>query len=237
MSAARPVVASDITAFDVIGEDSSAEAGFVRHVALATTSVAGHPAGGSLPATHMRPPLLVVDGAAVHTHATVPLSAEEQRAVQRFVSDLDLEYAAAGVGRLTQHQYCIRPHTDSRRAPDGTTQLRRFSCVGFVVEAYRDAGLDPVATDDHSLPLVSLDTLLVAYPDMARVLNHPELRGRLANLAGSGPWPVLLPGHLFAALRADEGRIRSGPPYQPVVGDEYFPPRRPSAAATAPPAR
>lgn len=235
MPAARPVTASDVTAFDVIGEDSGAEAGFVAHVALATTAVAGHPAGGALLAAHMQPPLMSRGEAAVHTHATVPLSADEQRSVQRFVRDLDLEYAAGGAGRWAQ--YCVRPHTIPVHAPDGTLQLRKFSCIGFVVEAYRAAELNPVATDDSSLPAVNLPTLLLAYPDFADELSDPRYRRRYG-LPGDGPWPVLLPGYLFAALQADQDRIRSGPAYTPVAGDEYFPPRRPPAVAvTAPPAR
>lgn len=225
MPATRPTAAFDITAYDAVGTDSAAAAGFVRHVALARTAVRGQTPAAGLPAAHMQPPLDLTGEATVHVHGTLPLSIEEQQAVERFVRDLDLEYTR--LNSQPEQQYCVRPHTRNTTSPDGTVFLRRFSCVGFAVEAYRDARLEVVATDDASLPSVTLETLLLAYPDMARWLNSPAARARACGLPGDGPWPVLLPGHFFAALDAEADRIRSRPPYQPVSGDEFFPSRRP----------
>ena len=232
MPASRPTSPVDIAAFDVVGTDSDTQPGFVRHVALAVVAMGGCPAGGPVPASHMQPPLDVAGVVPLHTHGTVPLANEEKERLHRFVKNLDLEFA----GRRTQ--YCVRPHAEPSRVADGTVRYTRFSCVGFVIVAYREVELDVIRTDDDSLPSVSLDTLLLAYPDLRRELTSVAARRR-AGLPGDGPWLVLLPGHLLTALARDEVSIRSGPPYRAGPGDEYFPPIRSESESptTAPPAR
>src|SRR6185437_15528756 len=116
-------------------------------------------------------------------------------------------------------------HCSPLLAPDGTIICQRFSCGGFVIEAYRFAGIDLLTTDAGSLPPVGVELLRLAYPDQHRTLDNPRLRTSLG-LEGDGPWPIVLSGYLLHSLARAEAGIRSGP-YHPQPGDEYFPARPP----------
>jgi hypothetical protein len=119
--------------------------------------------------------------------------------------------------------YIIRPHAQPRLSGDGTPIYIRFSCVGFVVEAYRDAGLNVVVTDEANLPAVDLATLAVAYPELAAADFGALLNRRYHwGCDGNGPWPVLMPGHLFHALAKIGPGERDFLPYVPKKDDERF---------------
>ncbi len=211
--------------FDLVGQDSETVPEFVRHVALAAEERATHTPTDSLRLTHMGPPLGVAEeGGQIQVHGTLPLTDDERLQVNVFVDEHRQEYETQKVGPLSQ--YCIRPHTDVYRRQDGdsTVQFRLFSCAGFVIEAYRDAGIDLLITDETQLPWVALDTVCQAYPDSAERLRNPALRTR-RNLPGDGPWQLVLVGYVFNALfNRSREEIIAGP-YQPVPGDEFFPPR------------
>ena len=119
--------------------------------------------------------------------------------------------------------YVVHPHVREQTAPDGTVIYRRFSCAGFVIEAYREVGIELVVTEEGRLPSVPLNTLLLAYPDLQAELQSPRLR-RMCGLPGEGPWAVVLPGYVLHSLDRPESEIR-GSPYLPREGDEFFPPR------------
>ena len=70
-------------------------------------------------------------------------------------------------------QYIIMPHC---REPDASCSIRRFNCAGFVIEAYRNAGIDLVTTRVEALPDVPLQILLQAYPAFAKILQNIDHR-------------------------------------------------------------
>lgn len=234
MPAQRLVSAVDIGLFDVVGIDSAAEPHFVRHLALSTLALPAHNPNSKITLAHMRPPLDLAEAeqGPIHTFGFLPLDDGEQAAVRLFADNLASEQTAYRLRTSTSKNfYCIRPHT--RSVPvvggDGTIQFREFSCVGFVIEAYEFAGIRLIATEEANLPPVTLTMLRAAYPDpeFDRALSNPRFRA-ISNLAGDGPWPIVLPGYVLSALssvcfcRLDP---RSELPYQPRPGDEYFPPR------------
>jgi hypothetical protein len=94
----------------------------------------------------------------------------------------------------------------------------RFSCAGFVAEAYERARIRLVRED--RLPKVDLDLIKAAYPDFASWLDRSEFRESLG-LEGDGDWPVLLCGYLFHAVNREADIIRREP-YTPKPGDEVF---------------
>lgn len=211
-----------IRQFDVGGQDSDDVIEFVRHVGLAlqqNQSLTHESPVVRL--AHMGPPLALDgegDADPVQTIATAELTADEILQIQVFIDELSAEYEAEEA--RPRRQYIIRPHAAD---PDEEFPFRRFNCAGFVVEAYRDAGIDLVALDDASLPTVSLDTLKQTYSDQARRLDNPALR-QAYGLTGDGPWPVLLAGHIINAMARDTEVIRQTP-YTASTGDEFFPPR------------
>lgn len=218
----------DIRQYDVVGLDAGpATPHFVRHLALAADSRTGHAPPDPLPLTHMGPPLAVGEGGhVVHVHGTIPPGPDHAEQVGLFVEETRAEYAAHQ--RRGRDQYCVHPHVSPVVAADGTVVTHRYSCAGFVVEAYRAAGVDLVVTDEARLPGATLDARLAAYPDFHSVLTNPAQRARRAGLHGDGPWPVVLPGYVLHALNRPTDDIRAGP-HLPQPGDECFP-RRSTAA-------
>jgi hypothetical protein len=203
--------------FDVVAKDSDVKTNFVCHVALANEE-RYLVLNGVIAMLHMGPPLERKEGGVpIHARGTANLKFGERRQIDVFVDEHLSEYAADNVrGR---QQYIIMPHC---REPDASCSVRRFNCAGFVIEAYRCAGVDLVVTDTDSLPAISLETLLHAYPDAARILANGDRRRQLG-LEGDGPWPVLLAGYVMNALNRPADDIRHQP-YQPQPSDEYFVP-------------
>ena len=207
-----------IQKYDVAGQDSQTAPHFIRHVGLADEQRNDIRRNSEISLVHMGPPLRQGDaGKPIQAVGTAALTAGQIRQIGVFVDDLISEYEAEKVRR--QKQYVIHPHV---REPDVDIPCRRFSCAGFVIEAYRDAGIDLVVTDPGRLPRVALETLQQAYRDQADRLRNPAIRSRFG-LEGGPPWPVVLAGYVLNALNRTVDEIRRGP-YTPASGDEFFPP-------------
>jgi hypothetical protein len=209
--------------YDVAAQDSASTPHFVRHVGLADEQQHDVRSNSEISLAHMGPPLMRGhSGNPVHVIGKAGLTASQIRQIGVFVDEHLSEYQAEKVRR--HKQYVIHPHV---REPDAEVPCRRFSCAGFVIEAYRDADLELLATATARLPSVDLDTLTNAYSELAGVLRSPTRRSRFG-LEGDGPWPVVLAGYVMNALNRTVDEIRDGP-YTPAPGDEYFPARRGSS--------
>jgi hypothetical protein len=114
--------------------------------------------------------------------------------------------------------YCIRPHASPLYEDDGRYARTRFSCAGFVLEAYNKARIRLL--DVNALPMVEMGVLALAYPQ-TRLIGSGRISADALGLGGSGPWPVLLCGYLFHALKRDVDVIRHQP-YAPSTADRYF---------------
>jgi hypothetical protein len=215
-----------IRLFDVVGLDSGTTPEFTRHVGLAAEGRAAHTAMSPLPWEHMGPPLLRNDSKGpIHSLGSTNLTVEETLQVRLFIDELESEYKATTFRQPGSWQYVVAPHVDEEKAADGTTKYRKFSCAGFVIEAYREASIDLVTTNTADLPAVDLPMLLRQYPDQARALVDPRHRRKIG-LEGDGPWRVVLAGYILNSLARQEGEIRDHP-HRPEAGDEFFPTRRP----------
>jgi hypothetical protein len=215
---------SDVVAFDTDGVPH-----FLRHTALAADGHHSVAAGDSVRVNHMGPPLERDGQCSVHVSGTAELNDDELNQIELFIDELHGEQRAQVQRRRTGGDrfpdYTVHPHADY--SPDGS--FRRFSCAGYVVEAYRDAGIDLIDID--AVPAIDLQMIYRAYPDLERVEANPPLRSRMGirshedlGLAGDGPWPVLLPGYVLHSLARNTDAIREEP-YSPNAGDECFPRR------------
>ena len=166
----------------------------------------------------MKPPLITPETAEpspVDVVGTASLSADDASIINTFICEQSEEYESQKTAWLKQ--YHVHPHFIRG---NGEMSARRYSCAGFVFEAYLDVGLTLV--DVSSLPEVELDSLKLAYPDeLHPLLDNLKQRSK-TGLSGDGPWPVLLPGYLFHSLNREPDEIRHTP-YQPKRGDECFP--------------
>lgn len=216
----------DLARYDVLAQRAPASR-FIRHLALIEQDHPGAGGGVRVPATHMSPPFRIGEDLDVDAMGSVPLSRDETRAMETWISGMNDEYSRQSFSDDGE-QYTAHPAWEDVRsgANQGVVRYRRYSCAGFVVDAYREVGIAllPMARDRHGthldesrLPLVSRATVARNYPAATR---YPELLERWG-LRGPGPWPVLLPGYVLHALDRAESEIRSGP-YTPAEGDAEF---------------
>jgi len=214
-----------VSKFDCVGEDSADEnaRGFVRHVGLFADDRENVSSGDVVNVAHMGPPLENPGRMPVHVAGSAALTSDEMGRVERFLAELELERDAQKIrSTWAVAEYVVRPHVRDAVSKRGRKRFRRFSCAGLVIEAYKDAGLNFIETDEAKLPNVDLDRILETYPELEG--RSRPLLSRLG-LEGEGPWPVVLPGYVFHALDRSPEAIRDQPPYVPSRGDEFFPRR------------
>lgn len=173
---------------------------------------------------HMAPPLEIAGHMAVDVRGAFSLNDEEKQRLRVFISRHSREHRAyrslRGVSlyKRFEDMYCIVPHSMLIKER-GVELHTRFSCAGFVYEAYESARLNLL--DLNALPYIDLPILKQSYPRFADQIESPDFRASLG-LQGDGPWPVMLCGYLFHALNRSDEEIRSNP-YRPEVTDAYFP--------------
>ena len=114
-----------------------------------------------------------------------------------------------------------QPYTLTRSAAGPLLEERhpwKFSCAGFVIEAYRYAGLDLLITEQARIPPVGRE-LLDADASRPRCKSAPPRTFQTP--PGGGPWHVILAGYVLNALNRPADAIRREP-YRPVSGDGFF---------------
>lgn len=172
---------------------------------------------------HMGPPLgpkrLHADAA-----GTAELTPDQCRQIKTFLDERKLERAAEkkrlsllGNKRDTWSQYCVIPES---LPPTPSFSLWRFSCVGLVLQAYREAGIELIR---EPYPITTLEEVKEYYPTLAHYLDEPAMRARVGLVDGS-EWRVALVGYLLHSLARPASEI-NGPdssPYQPKKQDAYF---------------
>ncbi len=213
-----------LSLFDVVGQDG-AELGFIGHAGLAEST--GSENATKIPVLDMGPPLHG-HGASGHVKADVVGSAaltdDEVQKIRTFVdrhANEHLVFSQFSRSELIQasaQMYCIRPHVSPLYENDGRYARTRFSCAGFVLEAYNKARIRLL--DVNALPMVEMAVLALAYPQ-TRLIGSGRISADALGLGGSGPWPVLLCGYLFHALNRDVDVIRHQT-YAPSAADRYF---------------
>ncbi len=215
----RRVIGLQVTLdrFDVVGTDGD-QVGFIRHAGLAAHE--GEHDREAVAVYEMAPPLRAPGKTPVDSCGTAGLTDDEARKIQVFIDLHANEHEAIkGLSRDNLPRcYTVLPHATPFREDDGRFTRMRFSCAGFVIEAFRKARITLVV--DEALPSVDLDLIKRAYSDYARFLDVEDFRESMG-LSGSGPWPVMFCGYLFQALNQAPAAIRQAP-YSPKRGDEIF---------------
>jgi len=205
--------------FDVLGQ-SDGTSHLMVHALLCneTESRTDVTKQSNIRCTHMGPPL-GQRSSSCDAVGSAGLNDTHRRKIKVFVDDRLMERAAEKKrGRLNDLIAEYRIHPSATR-PSREFPLWRFSCVGFVLEAYNAAGIRLLGAP---LPFKTLDELKQLYPRHARHLDDSDNRTRLG--IGEGDrWPVALVGYVLNSLSRAVKQIHSDE-YVPQPGDEYFPP-------------
>ena len=208
--------------FDVVGQDSGSVRDFVRHLGLSLEARDGISCGETVAVRHMGPPIENPGKMCADSIGTAALTVDEANQIKIYLDEVEAEYDAALLRPNRFQQYVIVPHIKPWLAKDGTILWLRFSCVGFVIESYREADIDLVNDSEGCLWPVYLKTLDQAYPDFHLTQkDQPKLREYLG-IPGKGPWRVMLAGYVLHALNRTKDDIRRGP-YSPHENDAIFP--------------
>ena len=211
-----------IKKYDVASLDSPVISHFIAHVGLFnddSKDLGVERESRRISMVHMMPPLHDNKHLwPVSAIGTLHLSPGELQQIKLFCQYQQNEFDAHRI--RGKEQYVIRPH---KRDPDAEHPCCRYSCAGFVIEAYRWAGIELLMLTDDCLPEVPLDTLKAAYPSHAEALDDPDERAKVG-LENAERWPVVLAGYVLNALARPPEEIRKTP-YVARPGDELFPPR------------
>lgn len=209
---------------DVVGQDG-AETGFIGHAGLAKSS--GSQDAANVPVFDMGPPLHgneIAGGVRVDVVGSAVLTDDEARKIKTFVDRHANEHAIFSQFNLGQlmraapQMYCVHPHVSPLFEDDGRYVRMRFSCAGFVLEAYKRARIQLLDVD--GLPMADMAIIAAAYPQ-TQFIESGRISAEALGLGGDGPWPVLLCGYLFQALNRQADVIRRAI-YKPDIMDRYF---------------
>jgi hypothetical protein len=178
---------------------------------------------------HMRPPI-AAELFRCHVVSGIALTERERTKIRRFVDRFrkemeanakQLELAPNDPPQTlpSEPRYLIHPE---RLTPRAGSTLWSYSCVGFVISAYRNGRITLLSPNR---PLKTLEDLKLLYPDRAEELDDPDKRAEYLPEGGDS-WPVALVGYLFNAFNRSDEEVRQTP-FQPQLGDEHFPSQRP----------
>lgn len=213
---------ADLAKYDVVGEDGYAVR-FVKHLGLCNTVITAISSNDTIAVAHIE--LAPLHGEMrVHVVGSVNLTADEAKGIDNFRNRHVLEQAAESVREMSEGEmygrYVLCPHAKPVLGDDGETIYIRFSCAGFVLEAYRWANINLVNTD--LLPLIDHEKLTAVFPGIHRdnfAQKNKEFDWGLDFKSNKSP--LLMPGYILHSL--DRSRYDIGnPPYEAQEGDELF---------------
>lgn len=173
----------------------------VSHVGL-LAAAAEIVAGANVRANHMKPPPELPGVFVAHAVGWLDTWTEQDSiALDVWLQELQTQIAV----EPNSVTYIAAPSVIRDEGGTERAVSLRFSCAGFVAEAYREGAGVRLVVDDADLPEVDRPTL-------ERVWNPQIVRlGARYGLGGSGPWRVLLPGYLLRAVMLS----RSALPFRP----------------------
>ncbi len=205
-----------LSRFDVVGEHSEEVPHFVRHVALFKPDDGEVKHRDTVDVVHMGPPLDTDGQLAVDVAGRVPLTNDEMNTINTWIAKVEEEYKRGEAG--VREQYRIDPPMeDVRDRRTGVRRYRRYSCAGFVLDAYSQVEVSLLAIDVDARPGVPGETIEAVYPG---ILNH---LGRLnrSEIQDNGSWRIVVAGYVLRALDRSREDILEGP-YVAKEGDELF---------------
>lgn len=201
--------------FDVLGQDDGPDY-FIRHTGLAKEN--GVTERRRVKVHEMGPPLQSSGLINANVQGSAALDDDETRKIRSFIDRHQSEHEARHFGKLKD--YCIYPHF--RREPeselDGTYAYTRFSCAGFVIEAYRFAGIELINLE--RVPPVAFKAVAEAYPKYRESLTQKTVQKRLGIDVGF-PLQIVFCGYVMHAMNRTPEQIRGGA-YAPSVSDAIF---------------
>ncbi len=224
--------------FDILAMSDEVKDGLMLHAALSNVTMEATNSC-KIKTIHMGPPF----GRKTAEFDAVGSCELTEKQAARIEEFIDRQWAARKAERerlsklgLPQNpiaQYRIQPpHSRPRKG----SALTRYSCVGFVLLAYKRARIELLSGPS---PLKTVEELKDLYPPFFHPILDDEDKRKDFGLREGDRWPVVLAGYILHATNRplDQVNGTNATPYQPQEGDEYFPRQAPetpeNAAASA----
>ena len=160
---------------------------------------------------HMGPPFSVANDCECHLLGQISLTNEEIESIENWSAEVAANFRQIHVKPF--QEFVVVPNAVREMSEENRPQRLRFSCIGYVIQAYQEAEVVLLNLDD--LPDVDRSDVESAYPDLNRVAGNPRLAAMFGflgyadlGLPGEGPWKIPLPGYLFHST----ARYRSAAP-------------------------
>jgi hypothetical protein len=182
--------------------------------------------GGQFEVCHMCPPLSLPSGylnsnakslCHVHVVGFVQLTDNEKKKIGERVKYYDTLTPLAMSVDDCWNQYTLLPSVANYRdSKTGKTRYKRFSCAGFVLQVYKEAGINLLTSKDAEIPAQTKDRLMAAYHEfLPKYLEQLPTWG----MNGEGPWRIHLPGYVIHSLAREDAVVRTQP-YAPKSAQE-----------------
>lgn len=157
------------------------------------------------------------------------LTTSETEAIDDWLATVEKEICQKSLKPF--EQYTILPHMKWHLSEEGRRTHRRFSCAGFVIEAYQSSNISLLSSE---LPLADEEQLATAYRGLfeiekreKRIQDYVGFKGRSdLGLTAAGPWPIALPGYLFHSTERATILNRRPAPLTPSGIEMAFYPRK-----------
>ena len=226
---------SSIKTFDILAFSDTADDDLMLHAALSSEDIDATK-NCSINIIHMGPPFRR-DARNFDAVESCELTTQQFAKIKEFV---DLQFSARtaekdrlkklGMPATIRGQYRIQP--PSSRPRKGSA-LTRYSCVGFVLLAYKKARIQLLAGPS---PLKTIDQIKALNPPWTHPYLDDESQRKDFGLREGTQWPVVLVGYVLHAMNRPSKAIsgKDATPYLPKEGDEYFP-RKPPVKSPKPP--
>ena len=219
----RDKMNSEVKPYSVIGYYAKRSDGrWVYHVGLAIKSSNDDRSSGGMQVAHLvfsGNSIIRVHWVLYHKQADVvgwldDLDPQEAYLIDTYLNTIDKKPMN---GRLPKYRI-NPPYVDIE---NHRTFCFEGSCVGLVMQAYREADIELLSQDYRNYPEVDRDLLeIIFHEDFLEYLNsHWEDLG----LSPNNPCPMVLPGYVFHSMTPEDHVIR-GESYHPTeVGYAAFP--------------
>lgn len=214
---------SPVKKFDILATSDLSKDGLFLHAALSTSE--GEATNKcEIRYFHMGPPLFPWRGE-FDAIGSCELSTKQNGTIREFVNRQWADQKAEkkrleelGLWDKNAQYRILPPYSRPRKG----SPLWRYSCVGFVLLAYKKAKVDLLV---GPCPLKAVADLKDLYPSQFHDALDDETLRKNFGLSDGDKWPVVLVGYLLHAMDRSSDQINgeNATPYQPQEGDEFFP--------------
>lgn len=215
-----------IEKYDVCGiHQNYCERNLVTHLGLSGSDNINKIVSDNLNLFHMKPPYAhdapLKNAVTFFVEASKYLTDAQKKNLDRFLITCKQELAESSINSA---HYIIYPCFIVEDVPIKT---RRYSCAGFVIQAFKKMDFELIDLNDSSIPRYDLNGIIQRHPAGPLLRRNSSISNQYGLAPEGSSWPIIFPGYVVRAvlhwiLQKQAGDM-SCELYHPQSGDEYLP--------------